>query len=139
MKVKERKDMTKLRLNHGELNIAIDKKGNVLEWGEDDSDGYKMKWMLSLSAKDLDNIAAKSRITAEVGRKIDDLLKAIENLPVTVIYTKTGHDVTADFYTDDIEHDLNGEVTFGCQTISAEDVARVHAISRKARGLKPIK
>lgn len=140
MKVKERKDMTKLRLNDGALNIAIDRKGNVLEWGEDPDEGYRNKWLHVLDAKELDQIAAKSRLLESVKNKIEELLGSIGDFETLSHTQVTDHEIGFNYDTYGMDdHDINGTVTFGCQEISPEDVARVHAISRKARGLKPLK
>lgn len=140
MKVKERKDKVKLRLNGGELNIAIDREGNVLEFGES-AETYKQGWLKVLTAKELDQIASKSRLLESVGAMIKDICDKIEVALVPASTEHTCHDITFndDTYSMECGNDFNGAVTFGCQEVSAEDIAKVHALSRKARGLKPIK
>lgn len=138
MKVKEHKDKTKLRLNDGNLNIAIDRNGNVLEFGES-GDTYKVAWYQVLTAKELDKIAEKSRLLNSLTELIQEVKEKVNDLDIRDQTAETHHDIS---FNDDLCYvgdDINGTVTFGCQEISPEDVARVHAISRKARGLKPVK
>lgn len=139
--VKETKDKVRLRLNGGELNIAIDRKGNVLEftWSdEDDKEG----WYPALTATQLDQVAAKSRLHAAIGKQIKDMVKQLEGSKAPSETTTSLHEIgfsDGPCSLEDMDGEFDGDVQFGCQYVSAENVARVHNLSRKMRGLKPIK
>lgn len=95
----------KIELNGGELKLVVTKAGDVAVVENFTS----MHGEVELNAGDLDAVAAVSM--------------ARRNLPDE---THGGHDI-------EVCHD--GDVVVGCQTITAADVAQVHAVSLAMRGL----
>lgn len=108
----------KIELNGGELKLVVTKAGDVAVVNNfTDMDGA-----VEVQARFLDGIAALSKAA---------VLVAAVSAPTR---TLGQHDIVVHGIT---KHVVGrpGAVSIGCQTISAADVATVHAVSMSMRGL----
>lgn len=139
----KRREPVELRLNE-EFSIRVNSNGSIstdYEGGEN--------WLVVLTSKDLDQIVAYSmamdkldldsvisKIRALVEREIPDYngvqMSRCQNYEVNFSeYVPT----VDDFVNPDIVSDDLSGVNIGCQHIDHEDLIRVHALSRRMRGL----
>jgi hypothetical protein len=128
---------SRLSLNGGELQVGIDQSGNVCTQGDDG-------WKVELTAKELDRIAAVAIMTRDalaLVRKAIIVSGAIEKARLAKSLPNEtrngGYPIQIINILENVD-DYGGcdFASFGCQDLTLGDVLRVHASSRKARGLK---